>query len=704
MADTPNDEIKNISQLLTQLEKTAQLLNEGVEKRTEAEEKAAEIRKKAEEKANELHEKGFLKTENEVKQYIEHYEAERAQEKLRNEINILSQISHAQKKEDNKRTKQLEREKKKAQLQTGNVVDRAKAQQMESNEAFAEVFSEAFKKFTNEVKNPGKAIGENIGRDLLNTFKGLGKALEDSLNQVNSAISDYAKYQTAINTRLQGTSNFSNVTNKLSSVAFSPLVNSQNLYQNVNTLINQGIATNVEQRAFLMTIKDSIATTFDANSESLNRLIRLQQQDSTAARLGMESYLTRWLNEYVENTEYLTNTFDNVADSLLETSALLQKTYGVEGATEFEYVVQKWLGTLTGVGLGNSTASAIASALNEIGTGNVSNIGSSGMQNLLIMAASKAGLSYGDLLNRGITAAETNKLMYALTNYLQGIGSSSSNIVKSQLANIFGVNVSDLVAAGNLKIKDLDTVYSNMMSYTDMYAELGSQMSSIKERQGIANILENMFSNFTYQTGMSIASNPATYALWKITDLIQGVTGGINIPFISALGTGVDLNTTVENLMKLGIVGAATLGEIGNIVNGLESLGNAGSLLDLIGISAGSSTNVVRRGSGLSSYGSGAASRVSGFSTSSSGYAGQTDSAAYYEGSLNAAKESAQAEADAAAQQAAENDPTVKYLDELKFADGFQSLVDNVNSMANVGVNLKAFADFNLQTISSWTL
>ena len=42
--------------------------------------------------------------------------------------------------------------------------------------------------------------------------------------------------------------------------------------------------------------------------------------------------------------------------------------------------------------------------------------------------------------------------------------------------------------------------------------------------------------------------------------MIQGLTGGINIPFITAFGTGVDINTSVENLMKLGIVGVSTLG------------------------------------------------------------------------------------------------------------------------------------------------
>ena len=63
---------------------------------------------------------------------------------------------------------------------------------------------------------------------------------------------------------------------------------------------------------------------------------------------------------------------------------------------------------------------------------------------------------------------------------------------------------------------------------------------------GIANILENLFSNLTYQTGMSIAANPVSFAMWKITDLIQGVTKVNSYPFITANGTGVDPNATVK--------------------------------------------------------------------------------------------------------------------------------------------------------------
>ena len=59
-----------------------------------------------------------------------------------------------------------------------------------------------------------------------------------------------------------------------------------------------------------------------------------------------------------------------------------------------------------------------------------------------------------------------------------------------------------------------------------------------------------------------------------ITDLIEKATGGINIPTISVMGNAVDLNATVTQLMKLGIIGANVLGNIGTIVSGLSGRNN----------------------------------------------------------------------------------------------------------------------------------
>ena len=109
------------------------------------------------------------------------------------------------------------------------------------------------------------------------------------------------------------------------------------IVEQVKTLVGQGISFNVTQRAFLNTIKDKIATTFNAADGTLLRLIRIQQQDSTAARLGMESMLTSFMNNMYETTEYLQNLSTNVRQSLMEAMALQSTT----DAVAFEYQVQK---------------------------------------------------------------------------------------------------------------------------------------------------------------------------------------------------------------------------------------------------------------------------------------------------------------------------------------------------------------------------
>ena len=644
--------------------------------------------------------------------YEQALKEDQANKELKYKLDLLEKTSKEEVRKREKVEAELLKRKKKL---TGKLDDEEQKKLDASNkkvtkEAFSEEASKSFDRFKKALENPYEEIGKTVGEDLNKTLKQVGKNITEGLNQINNAIQSYAKLQTSINTRLQGLSEyktngaFSTITGRLGSIAYSPLVSAETLYENINTLASEGIGYNIEQRAFLMTIKDAVATTFDANSESLRRLIRIQQEDSTAARLGMEAYLTKWLNAYVENTEYLTQTFDNVADNLLEATSLLGSQYGAGASAEFEYIVQKWLGALTGVGLSSQTATSIAQALGEIGSGNISNLGSSGIQNLLVMAASKAGLSYADLLTKGLDAVDTNLLLYYMTDYMKTLGATSNNVVKSALANTFGITVSDLVSVSGLATQELKNIYENMMSYSNMYGELSDQLNSVTTRMGVTNLLENAFSNLTYQTGMSIAGNPAGYALWKITDLIQSVTGGINIPFISAFGTGIDLETTVENLMKLGIVGIGMLGNIGNIVSGVGSVFNGASLLSAIDISE--NTSRLDRGTGLSDYNiknSGIKKRTSGTTVSSSTYIGNIDSDTYYESTLAGATDKTQTQLEQQTEEV--KDPVVEYLVDLEFANEFKSLASNVEHMAKEGIIIERFKNdtFNTDFTSFFT-
>ena len=531
-----------------------------------------------------------------------------------------------------------------------------------------------------------------------NLSKSLNATMNATLNAINAGINTYAKYQGGINARLQGSSlirgtginaitslgttaaerlqfkenTFGILEHRLTSATgIQPYVRTETLLNNLDALVKSGIAANVEQRAFLNTIKENIADTFDAANASLLRIIRLQQSDSTAARLGMEAYLTRFLNQMVENTEYLNQTFDNVESALVEASSQMT----MEASTEFEYVVQKWLGALSGTGLAESTANQLAEAIGYLGSGNVSGFGSSSMQGLLTIAASRSGMDIGSLLNNGLNASSANALLNAVANYMVEIGSNQNNVVRSQLAQTFGLNVSDIRAAQQLS-KDFNSINNNMLSYWGMYGTLNNQMLALPTRLSMGEMIQNVFDNSMFSLAEGIAGNPALAAIWKITDMIQSTTGGINIPAIEALtvGTGgmLDLNTSVENLMKLGIVGISSLGMIGDIISGVSSSVLPSSMLWKLGIT--SSNTAIARGGGLSSI-------VSGFETSQSAYIANSAGGDYYEQSLQKGADDAN------------NNETIKPQTDESQTDILPNIDQNVEGILNVLKEMKNQVD-----------
>ena len=343
------------------------------------------------------------------------------------------------------------------------------------------------------------------------------------------------------------------------------------MLSNLNDLISQGIAYNVEQRAFLASVSDKIATTFDVSNAALLRLIRIQQADSTQARLGMEAYITNFLNKTYQDTTYLTNNARAVSQQLLEVSSNLSRG----DAVELEYVVQKWLGSLSSVGASDSLITTLAAGINALGTGDLSYFGSNqALQNLFVMGASRSGVSYAEALTKGLKADAADAILKGIVSYLQDLAGTDNQVIKSTYANLFGTTVSDLNAVLNL-VGDLDTIAGSSLSYSGATKELNRQLGLVGKRMHIGEQMSNLFDNMVSGIARGIANSPGMYATWAINEFIENATGGINIPYISALGTGVDLNANVNQLIKLGLVGFSTLGQIGNI---LESLGSRGGL------------------------------------------------------------------------------------------------------------------------------
>lgn len=454
------------------------------------------------------------------------------------------------------------------------------------------------------LKEKAAAWNGFVGQEMKDGLvKGINNLVQ-SLDKLNSRIDTYSEYQSAVNARVQGSNKrFEDMQKNLTkAIGLSPFIKNEDLMKNLTELVDLGIVYNIEQRAFLQTISDEIATTFDAHNESMLRLVRLQQADSTAARLGLEANLTAYLNKTFENSEYLTKSFDDVTAALLETSSQLN----YEQAVQLEYTVQKWLGSLSSVGLSSSTINNLASAIGYLGAGDIDKLaGSDGMQNLIVMAANRSGLDYSQLLtDQGYYVANINTLLANVVEYMQVLASNSDDnaVVRSKYASTFGLAISDLTAALNIR-DSIDSIYEQTLDYEGSLTELNYQFGEISKRMGTAGMIDTLLDNLTYNLAAGVADDPVSSAIWKINDLIESVTGGINVPTVGVMGTYVDLEANLNQIVKLGIVGANALGMIGEALAGLGdgSTGN-GKMTKAFEILSSEpiSKKTTSRGSGLS--------------------------------------------------------------------------------------------------------
>lgn len=487
-------------------------------------------------------------------------------------------------------------------------------------------------------------------------------ALAGFAKQLESTATDVAEAQSEIDTRLQGSKNDKSVLGsywtRMSShitgnIGMSPFLKQADAVSNLKTLVGKGIAFNVEQRAFLDTISEKIATTFEATDASLLKLVRIQQADSTAARLGMESALTAFLNNMYETTEYMTEAADSIRASIYEASALMT----AEEATDFEYQVQKWMGSLYSVGFQNTQG--LSDALGKLAAGDIGGVTDDSFGNLLVMAANKANLSIAEILQDGLNDDETNALMHAMVEYLGGIYNETKDnkVVAQQFANVYGLTASDLKAAANLA-SSTTNVYRNNLNYGGMLGQLTDMANSMGSRTAMGTMVQNVFENLKYSTAASIGNDPVLYSTYMIASMLDDTVGGIAIPTIGAFAMGngveIDLETTIADIMRTGAMAGGLLGGIGKMIGGIAKGSGGGfsgsGMLKAFGVNLDSSSaSTVVRGNGA-----GLAITSSGMDTSYSGYIGNEDGNAVKDKMLTDAKDEANQQAIQALEEAQE--------------------------------------------------
>ena len=441
-----------------------------------------------------------------------------------------------------------------------------------------EQFSETSKKLSNEEE---QEKADKKQKD----------AAEKTESAINGRLDNFTKYQATVNARLQGSTEKYQLAllNIQARLSFSPFVKQQDVIENIKKLSDEGIAYNLEQRAFLQTISDKIANTFNAADGTLLRLIRLQQADTTAARLGMEAMLTKYLNSMFEDTSYLSGAHDPVNNNLIDAFSQMSK----DVAAEFELTVHRWLGALGSLGVSDNTLTTIAQGINYLATGDVTSLSSNeSLQTLIAMTTSRMSKSYSDILVVGLDVDTTKDLLREMVEYLKELAESDNMVVKNQFSKIFGMSMSDLTAISNITDAEIKKISSYTTSYDSMLDETDLQLKLMPLRMSMSEMISNVVENFYDQIAYSISVNPVSRITWELNKMVDTETGGINIPFINAMGFGLDLNTDLNSLTNLGMVGLSTLAQIPKL---LASVVNGGGLfLDAWGI-----RETTRRGSGL---------------------------------------------------------------------------------------------------------
>ena len=457
-------------------------------------------------------------------------------------------------------------------------------------------------------KTGGKLDKIVVGVDSIN--KGISFLRTGLDKSVDNAMNVFTNYMGKVDARLYGTNlTFTkmqkDITNTLGS---SRYVSQQKMIDNLYKLTESGIAFNLEYRAWLETVSDRMVTTFDSLDTTLTRLVRLQQADISSASLGSEALLTRFLNSNFKDTSYLNNLYDSVAGILLDSTSQQSATNSIG----YQFAIQKWLGALSSVGMSDSAVQSIATALNWLGSGNVSQLNSNSQASTLLnLSAQKAGLSYSDMLLNGTNDDNINKLMKAMVIQLQDISKNTkgNQVVKSAWGDILNFSMSDIRAINNLTSSDISSIYNTKADYSSSINELNNQTSYISKRTTIAEQIDNVINNTLFGVGAGIASSPSNYIGWKIGGIVGDIGnrfGGLAGTIVSGLGGLISLGSALGPLIEASkILISSGINQTGNgaMGNGFgfqlyQSRGKG--FTGVSGVSGGSSANSVITGTSYS--------------------------------------------------------------------------------------------------------
>ena len=443
-------------------------------------------------------------------------------------------------------------------------------------------------------------------------------SFSSSFDKIKETFTTYADYVERLEVGLIGSSkSYDSVSEKLNQVFSSNVFFSlKDALDKTTEMVESGINYNVELRASLDTMSDKIVKTFESTNETLLRLVKIQQQDSTQARLGMESYLQEYLNKNFQDSSYLHGLSDTVSGLLLE----MESQYSREGATELEYAVQKWLGSFSSIGVSDNTITALAKGIGYLGSGDVSSLTSdTALNSLMALSVQRGGgnKTYGEMLTDGLDVSDISTIFKGFYDLVSEIGSSDNQVALNQYAKLFGLSMSDIVSTLNLTSESVENISKEMVSYSDAIGRVESELSvsKLSSRTSASELYNNFKSNLYAGIGLDLSDNLAALLAYEVTEQAADVLSSMDIE-VAPMGLGISLDA--GSLVK-GAVSAATY--LTHYVKNLSSLSSVLSPnLKLLG--GDEETTLKELGVGIG----GLSQRQTGKTTNSALYYGRTDS------------------------------------------------------------------------------
>lgn len=483
-------------------------------------------------------------------------------------------------------------------------------------------------------------IQKKAGEALIQGINNMGNNL---FNKIKSAGLEYADYVEKLEVGLLGSSkNYKSVVGNLEKVFSMNLFFSlDEAIKSTAKFVEQGISYNVELRSSLDVFSEKMAKTFDALDSTLLRIVRIQQADSTQARLGMESLLTQYLNQNYQNSEYLHGLSDQVTSALLEATSMKTR----ENSVEFEYGVQKWLGSMSSVGVSDNTILALAQGLGYMGSGDVESLTSNtALQQLMALSASKGSdRSYGDMLLNGIEVNDVSSILTGFYNLVKEISDSGNMVAMNQYAKIFNLSMSDIRSVLNLTAEDISEISKDMKSYQQTLDQVNSELSTSKllNRTSYSEIYNNVQKNMTTAVGLDMAKSWGTIMAYEAIDQAANIVDMIDLGIeVDPFGVGASTKIKAGSMLRGTTAMVTYAAEWMKNIQGLSSL--LAPNLALLNNQDSLRTEQLR-GEGLNVVGGDGSSPTSVLSENQVNYVGNSDQSAIYQ-TVNQSSKSASSE------------------------------------------------------------